>query len=109
MKLSKFPILLFLTIMGFTSFQIASVDTMGSDLGVIEDLLPSGDRIFFFETEPSIKSSYWIQDTRIMVSDSDEIRKISDESFIFPTEIKQNSDHLFFVVLSDACVNSTIC
>lgn len=109
MKLSKFPILLFLTVIGFTSFQIASGETIGRDLGIIEDLLPSGDRIFFFETEHFIKSPYWIHDTRIMVSDSDGIKKISDELFIFPTNLKQNSDYLFFAVLSDTCLNSTVC
>jgi hypothetical protein len=109
MNFSKFPILLFLTVIGFTSFQIALGETVGKNLGVIEDLLPSGDRIFFFETDHSIKSPYWIHDTRIMVSDSDGIKKISDELFIFPTSLKQNSDYLFFAVLSDTCVNSIIC
>jgi len=109
MKLVKFSMLLSLTMIGITSFQITSGETIGSDLGVIEDLLPSGDKIFFFETEPSIKSPYWLPDTRIMVSDSDRIRKVTDELFIFPTEINQNLDYLFFVVLSDTCVNNTIC
>lgn len=109
MKLAKFPILLFLTITGFTSFQIASGETIGRDLGIIEDLLPSGNRIFFFETDPLIKSQYWIHDTRIMVSDSDGIRKVSDELFIFPTDLNQNSEYLFFTVLSDTCVNNAIC
>ncbi|MEK6909659.1 MAG: hypothetical protein AABW61_01120 [Candidatus Aenigmatarchaeota archaeon] len=109
MKLAKFPMLLILTITSFTGFQIALGDTVGSDFGIIEDLLPSGDRIFFFETDHSIKSPYWIHDTRIMVSDFDGTRKVSDELFIFPTNLKQNSDYLFFTVLSDTCVNSTIC
>lgn len=109
MKLSKFPILLFLTIIGITSVQIASGETIGNDLGGIKDLLPSGDRIFFFETESLIKSQYWLHDTRIMVSDSNGIRKVSNELFIFPTEIKQNSNYLFFVVLSDTCMNNIIC
>src|SRR3989338_3509115 len=108
MRSLKFSALL-LVIIGFTSFQIASGETIGDDLGLIRDLLPSGNSTFFFETDTSIKSSYWIQDTRIMVSDSDGIRKVTDELFIFPTEINKNSDYLFFVVLSDACVNSAIC
>ncbi|MEX2192259.1 MAG: hypothetical protein WD717_02610 [Nitrosarchaeum sp.] len=44
-----------------------------------------------------------------MISDSDGIRILSDELFISPTNLKQNSDYLFFAVLSDACMNDIIC
>ncbi|MFB5628984.1 MAG: hypothetical protein ACE5RR_03530 [Nitrosarchaeum sp.] len=82
---------------------------MDSDLGIISDLIPSDDKIFFFETDISIKSPYWLADTRIMFSDFNEIKTISDELFVFPTELKQNSDYLFFAVLSDTCISNVIC
>lgn len=105
----KFFTLLFFTLFGFTSIQIASGETIGNDLGVIRDLLPSDDKVYFFETDKSITSPYWISDTRIMSFDSSGVKKISEELFIFPTELRQNSDYLFFVVLSDECINNVTC
>src|SRR3990167_5897599 len=108
MRSLKFSALL-LVITGFTGFQIASSETIGDDLGLIRDLLPSGNSTFFFETDTSIKSPYWLPDTRLMISDADGIKKISDELFISPTNLNQNSDYLFFAVLSDTCMNGIIC
>ena len=108
MRSLKFSALL-LVITGFTGFQIASGETIGDDLGLIRDLLPSGNSTFFFETDTSIKSPYWLPDTRLMISDADGIKKISDELFISPTNLNQNSDYLFFAVLSDTCMNGIIC
>lgn len=105
----KFFTLLFFTLFGFTSIQIASGDPIGENLGTIRDLLPSRDKVYFFETDKSITSPYWISDTKIMSFDSSGVKKISDELFIFPTELRQNSDYLFFVVLSDECINNVTC
>ncbi len=78
-------------------------------LGTVSDLVSDGTNMYYFEAEKEIMSTTWLPDTRIKVDDGKTIRNLSDELFIYPSELKQDRDHLYFAVLSEKCVGQIIC
>ena len=91
-------------------FPVAYGEKIVEEGGIISDLIVSDNsEIFFFELDDTIKSPTWIHDTYIMTSDGYDTHKVSDVLFIFPTELNEFEDNLYFAVLSDQCLEDIIC
>jgi len=100
--------LLFLIFVVF--FPVAYGEKIVEQGGIISDLIVSDNsEIFFFELDDTTQSPTWIPDTYIMTSDGYGIHKVSDVPFIFPTELNEFDDYLYFSVLSDQCLEDIIC
>ncbi|AFS82981.1 hypothetical protein [Candidatus Nitrosopumilus sediminis] len=86
-------------------------EVIHENLGIINELLVSEEKsdLYFFELDQNISSQTWIHDTKIMYGNENTISKISDDLFIFPTEINEIGDYLIFATLSEECVGNTIC
>jgi len=80
-------------------------------LGIINDFLVSerSSDFYFFELDENISSQTWIKDTKIMHGNSSSTSKVSDDLFIFPTEINEMNDYLIFVTLSEECIGNVMC
>jgi hypothetical protein len=77
--------------------------------GIIHDVLvsDSSENIYFFEQE--VRSQTWVHDTKILYSDSNSARMLSDDLFVYPTEINEINGYLVFATLSDECLGNTMC
>lgn len=79
------------------------------DLGTVTDLIPDENTIYFFEADKSIKSPTWIPDTKVKMWDGNTTKNLSEKMYIHPTELKQNTDYLFFATLSENCIGQITC
>ena len=103
-------VFILLLLLLFIPFNAAYGETVSEGLGTINDLLVSEDsKIYFFELDVSINSPLWIHDTYIMQKDENGISKVSDIAFIYPTELDESKDFLFFATLSDTCLGTSLC
>ena len=103
-------VFILLLLLLFIPFNAAYGETVSEGLGTINDLLVSEDsKIYFFELDVSIDSPLWIHDTYIMQKDENGISKVSDIAFIYPTELDESKDFLFFATLSDTCLGTSLC
>lgn len=77
--------------------------------GIINDMLVSKDsnNIYFFEQK--IRSPTWIPDTKIIHSNSTDTTALSENLFVYPTEINETDENLVFATLSDECIGNTMC
>jgi hypothetical protein len=79
------------------------------DLGTVNDLISDGAKLYYFETEKEGKSTSWAADTMVKVIDGKTIQNISEKLFIYPTELKQDKEYLYFATLSDSCEGQVLC
>ena len=78
--------------------------------GIVSDIIVSNDNtIYYFEQDMTINSSTWIPDTNIMTNHQGIAKKVSDSLFVFPTELTEFEDLLFFASLSDSCIGFVQC
>ncbi|WP_179371165.1 hypothetical protein [Nitrosopumilus ureiphilus] len=91
------------------SFPTIYGEMIGEDLGRINDLIVSNSAIYFFEYQPNNDSSTWNYDTYIMKSEGKDINQASKSLFIYPTELNDFENDLYFATLSDQCLGITIC
>lgn len=106
-KITIFFILSF-TVLAY-SFPTVYGEIIGEDFGRINDLIVSNSTVYFFEFQSENNSSTWTPDTYIMKSNGDEINLISNSLFIYPTELNEFGNYLYFATLSDQCLGMTIC
>lgn len=99
--------LLLVFVIGYPLF--GSADAIESGFDIITDALSDNEKLYFFETDKTIKSPTWIHDTRIRVSDEEGVRNLTEKLFIHPTELKEYRDNLYFAVLSEECIGQVIC
>jgi hypothetical protein len=78
-------------------------------LGTVNDLMSDGTNMYYFETDKAVKSATWIPDTAIKVRDGTNIRLLSEKQFIYPTDIKQDKENLYFAALSEDCIGQMLC
>ena len=79
------------------------------NLGTIIDLVPDGTRWYYFETEKDSRFATWIADTRIKVADGKTNQNLSERLFIYPTELMQDKNNLYFAALSEKCIGEIFC
>lgn len=79
------------------------------NLGVINDLVSDGANYYYFEADKDIKSSTWIQDTRIKIDDENNVWNLSEKLFIHPTELSLDKEYLYFAALSESCAGQILC
>jgi hypothetical protein len=77
-------------------------------LGTVNDLIIDGTNLYYFETDKA-ESTTWIPDTRIIIDDGRQSWNLSDKLFIYPTELNQDKENLYFVALSDSCIGQILC
>ncbi len=106
----KIPLFfIFLFVIFIYSFPIVYGEIIGQNLGRINDLIISNSTVYFFEYQPDKNSSTWNYDTYIMASNGEDIDKVSNSLFIYPTELNDFENYLYFGTLSDQCLGSIIC
>lgn len=100
--------LLAVTILG--SLLMPSVfGQVQNELGTVEDLVIDGTRWYYFETRKDNTSTTWTADTGIKVADSKTSQDLSEKLFIYPTELVQDKENLYFVTLSEECKDQILC
>lgn len=78
--------------------------------GIISEIIvPDDDIIYYFEQDELINSPTWIPDTNVMINYEGVTKKVSDSLFIFPTELTEFEDSLFFASLSHSCIEFVQC
>lgn len=80
-----------------------------NNLGTVGNLIQDGTKWYYFETEKNDKSSTWIENTKIKVADGKAIWNLSEKLFIYPTELKQDKENLYFAALSEKCKGQVLC
>ncbi|MFN3654301.1 MAG: hypothetical protein ACK4TO_03125 [Candidatus Nitrosotenuis sp.] len=78
-------------------------------LGIINDLIIDGTNLYYFETDEKIESTTWIPNTRIRIDDGNQSWSLSEKLFIYPTELNQDQENLYFAALSDSCIGQILC
>ncbi|MEM3064557.1 MAG: hypothetical protein QW177_04205 [Candidatus Nitrosotenuis sp.] len=78
-------------------------------LGDVTDLAYDQKDLYFFEVDRTVQSQAWIPDTRVVKFDGENKLYLSYELFIYPTELVEREDYLYFVALDDSCVGSITC
>ncbi len=110
MKLVLNRILLSLLMISVAFYlQESFAEIIGHGLGPVTDLNVGTDGIYYFETDTALQSPTWLHDTQIKYFDNGQLRLLSTERFIYPTELNHVGDFLIFATLSDACVGQITC
>jgi hypothetical protein len=78
-------------------------------LGTVTDLISDGTVFYYFEADRKIESSTWTPDTKIRVDNGQKVWDLSERFFMYPTELNQDGDHLYFAALSDSCTGQILC
>lgn len=89
--------------------QESYAETIGYGLGPITDLMIDSNIIYFFEIDDTLQSSTWLPDTQIAYINDEQRTRLSEERFIYPTELNQMEDFLFFATLSEECIGQITC
>lgn len=89
--------------------QGSYAEVMDDALGPVSDLLIDNNGIYFFETDVTLQSPTWLHDTKIAFHYENQTKLLTNERFIYPTELNQAGDYLFFAVLSDTCIGQITC
>lgn len=105
--ITKIVILVFFLLVPSSAY--GSTEFVRYNLGIVTDLTSDENIIYFFETDRSIKSPTWIQDTKVKTFDGNIMQDLSGKLFIHPTELKQNKEYLFFATLSEGCIGQITC
>ncbi len=79
------------------------------ELGIVNDLVLDKTRWYYFETEKESRSTTWTADTRVKMADDKIIRNLSEKLFIYPTELEQDKENLYFATLSESCEGQILC
>ena len=101
-------IVLFAILLAFTHTNFVMAESIGTSLGTINDLFIDGNFAYYFEHDQS-KSSTFLHDTKIMKYDGEKSLMLSDELFMFPTELHIRSEFLYFAILSTSCEGLAVC
>lgn len=99
----------FILLMTIFVISPAYGETIVENAGRINDLVSEDSKIYFFELDTSFDSPTWEHDTKIMVVDKNKVSNLSDSLFIYPTELNEFGNYLYFATLSDQCLDKTIC
>lgn len=75
----------------------------------INNLIIDKETTYFFETDNSKQSPTWEPDTNIYAHDDLGVRLVSDAHFIFPMELTEHGNYLYFSKLEDSCIGNIIC
>jgi len=78
-------------------------------LGTVGDLIIDETRGYYFETQKDIKSTTWVEDTLVKITDSKTTQNISERLFIYPTELTHDKENLYFAALSKECKEQIFC
>ncbi|MGQ0605674.1 MAG: hypothetical protein ACT4OD_01800 [Candidatus Nitrosotenuis sp.] len=78
-------------------------------LGTINDLASEGTKWHYFETQKNDESTTWTENTRIKVADGKTTQNLTDKLFIYPTELVQDKENLYFAALSEECKGQIFC
>lgn len=78
-------------------------------LGDVTDLEYDQKNLYFFEVDRSIQSQVWIHDTRLVKFDGENKLYLSGELFMYPTELVESGEYLYFVTLADGCAGAITC
>ncbi len=106
MKFELFGVLIVLVLI--PQYALGSSDVLYG-LGTINDLTSDGTNMYYFETDKGVKSATWIPDTTVKVNDGINTRNLLEKQFIYPTDIKQDKEHLYFAALSENCIRQILC
>ncbi|MBI5378284.1 MAG: hypothetical protein HZA82_06640 [Thaumarchaeota archaeon] len=106
MKFKLFGILIVLVLI--PQYAFGSGDIMYG-LGTVNDLTSDGTNVYYFETDKDMKSATWIPDTTVKVNNGIDTRNLLGKQFIYPTDIKQDKEHLYFAALSENCIGQILC
>lgn len=93
----------------FSQVGFATGEPIGQGLGDVNDILVDGSNVYFFEVDKSITSPAFIPDTRIMMYDGQKISRLSDDLFMYPTELHTNGDYIYFAILANDCMSQMLC
>ncbi|HXG13929.1 MAG TPA: hypothetical protein VNK25_02235 [Candidatus Nitrosotenuis sp.] len=86
-----------------------AIESQTYQLGTINDLIIDGTNLYYFETDKKIESTTWIPDTRVRIDDGNQSWSLSEKLFIYPTELNQDQENLYFAALSDVCIGQILC
>lgn len=100
--------LLTVTILG-SSLMPLVFGQVENRLGTVGDLILDDTKRYYFETQKDSRSTTWIDDTQIKVADGKTIQGLSEKLFIYPTELVQDKENLYFAVLSEECKGQVFC
>lgn len=107
MQLTVFFILIVLTLIFSTNLVYAEI--IHERLGTVSDFIVSENSDFYFFEHDNSSQTTWIQDTKVMKGDRNYVNSVSDDLFIYPTEVNEMNDYLIFSTLSDECIGNTMC
>lgn len=100
---------LFAALAVFVFFSpVHAFESQSYRLGTINDLVIDGINLYYFETDKT-ESTTWIPDTVIRVDDGKQSWNLSEKLFIYPTELNQDQEYLYFASLSDSCIGQILC
>ncbi|MEW6043253.1 MAG: hypothetical protein AB1608_03230 [Thermoproteota archaeon] len=103
--ISSILVILVIPMLVMNAYGLSITDLLGD----VTDLEYDQKNLYFFEVDRNIQSQTWIHDTRIVKFDGENKQYLSGELFIYPTELAENGEYLYFVTLSDSCVGSLAC
>ena len=93
----------------FSSFGLAYGEIISQELGIVNDLIATDEIVYYFESDKEIKSPTWIPDTKIMFYDGKVVKQLGDKLFMFPGELVQDENFLYFSSLSEDCIGQVQC
>lgn len=79
------------------------------ELGIINDLIPDGIKQYYFEVEKNDRSTTWTENTKIKIFDGKTAYDLSEKMFMYPTELQQDREYLYFAALSEDCKGQITC
>lgn len=105
----KWALSLLTAIILSSSLTLSVFGQAENGLGVIEDLIVDGTKWYYFEMQKDSMSKTWTEDTKIKVADSKTVQDLSEKLFIYPTELVQDKESLYFAALSEECKGQIFC
>ncbi|NIP62694.1 MAG: hypothetical protein GWN01_03630 [Nitrosopumilaceae archaeon] len=108
MKPTNIAIVLLVLLMGI-SIPVSYAEIIHDNASKINNLVVDREDVYFFEIDNSKQSSTWMPDTNVYAHDDSGVRLVSDIHFIFPMELTEHGNYLYFSKLEDSCIGNVIC